>query len=93
MKVLSLLQPWANALFTVHPDNPGKAVKSWETRSWKPGEENLKIIRNEGLLIHASLGWKTDKTALLQTWPFKDFLNGQTFQKGKIIGIYLFQIV
>ena len=57
MKVLSLLQPWAN-LCVMTDSKTGKAYKQIETRSW-----NTKY-RGE-LLIHASAGKKADQRSIM----------------------------
>lgn len=46
MIVLSLAQPFASLLIA--------GIKTFETRSWKPGPRNMEIIKREGLLVHAS---------------------------------------
>lgn len=74
MKVLSLLQPWASLLVTPLAEKSSKAAKSWETRSWRPREEIRKLIQEDGMLIHASKKWNKDQRALLDEWPFKDYL-------------------
>lgn len=76
MKVISLLQPWASACITpAIPDQlDGPAAKEWETRSWKPGEENKRIVQTEGLLIHVSKKLEKTQRELLATWPFNDYL-------------------
>jgi hypothetical protein len=43
---ISLSQPYASLLIS--------GIKTFETRSWKPGARNMEIIKREGLLIHAS---------------------------------------
>ena len=48
MKALSLMQPWASALFIRRPD--GKVLKSIETRSWKTNVTGR-------IAIHASKGF------------------------------------
>jgi hypothetical protein len=72
MKVLSLLQPWASLVVTKHPFG-NYALKSWETRSWKPNERNLSIIQKDGLLIHASKKWGKEQNELMKKWPFADY--------------------
>lgn len=86
MKVLSLLQPWANALFT--KDHLGDfAVKSWETRSWKPTDFNLNIIQTEGMLIHASARWGSLQKELMGKSPYSDYLSQlYPMEKSAIIG-------
>lgn len=65
MKVLSLRQPFASLL--IH------GIKRWETRGWKPGARNMKIIQRDGLLIHATL---TKKDAhLMGSAPFSNHLS------------------
>lgn len=44
--VLSLAQPYASLLIA--------GIKTFETRSWRPGARNMEIIKRDGLLIHAS---------------------------------------
>ena len=69
MKAISLLQPWAQ--MTVTKSNIGPfAIKSWETRSWKPKPENLERIQTEGMLIHASKKITRFQKSLLFDWPF-----------------------
>lgn len=53
MKVITLMQPWASALFYIDPKT-GKPIKTWETRSWRPGPTTKYLIDDEGLLIHTS---------------------------------------
>jgi len=64
MKALSLKQPWASLLV--------QGIKTWETRSWRPSEDRLRILQEDGLLIHASLSqsdaWR------MGTSPFAEFL-------------------
>lgn len=85
MKVLSLLQPWATATMT--PSNIGPfAIKSWETRSWKPNPENLKRIQTEGMLIHASKKITKAQRSLLLDWPFNLHRELRELPTGQIIG-------
>lgn len=65
MKVLSLRQPWASLV--VH------GIKKWETRGWRPGDRNRKLIERDGLLIHASLTKKS--ASLMGSAPFSNHLS------------------
>jgi hypothetical protein len=64
MITISLRQPWASLL--IH------GLKKFETRSWKPGPRNLKIIQRDGLLVHASLSKKS--APLMGAPPFSSHL-------------------
>lgn len=64
MKTLSLRQPWASLI--VH------GLKTWETRSWRPGDRNRRLLERDGLLIHASLSKKS--AALMGIPPFSNHL-------------------
>lgn len=58
MKAISLIQPWASALFIRRPD--GKILKGIETRSWKLPERTKFPLR---VAVHASKGipgWAKD---------------------------------
>ena len=64
MLCLSLHNPWASLL--VH------GIKRYETRSWRPGDRNRRILERDGMLIHAS---KNKKSApLMGTPPFSNYL-------------------
>ena len=87
MKVLSLKQPWAALVITKSP-YANYALKTWETRSWKPSDENLQIIRKEGLLIHASKAWEKPEQKLMGIAPFSDYAeNINPLLFGAIIGM------
>ena len=64
MLCLSLRQPWASLL--IH------GLKRFETRGWKPSPRSLKIIKRDGLLIHASLSKKS--APLMGAPPFSSHL-------------------
>lgn len=66
MKTLSLLQPWASLIAI--------GAKKWETRSWKPSAAMLYVIREKGLLIHASAKFDYQNKGLLTYPPFCAFL-------------------
>lgn len=86
MKTLSLLQPWAQLCVTKSPLGDF-AIKSWETRSWKPSAKNLDIIQQEGMLIHASLKLAKPQLQLLNDWPFNLYRNQTNdLYRGHIIG-------
>jgi len=88
MKVLSLLQPWANFVVTQMPFvKTHRPVKQWETRSWAPSVNNLYRLQNAGMLIHASLAWKKYQKELIKEYPFDDFFRvDDDLITGKIIG-------
>lgn len=65
MKVLSLLQPWASLVVTMEPEHLTKALKEYETRSWRT------MFRGT-LLIHASKKYSHNQEALLDEWPFNE---------------------
>ena len=52
MNALSVIQPWASALFLQLPD--GGRLKEIETRSWKPPKNTVYPFR---IAIHASKGF------------------------------------
>lgn len=74
---LSLRNPWASLL--IH------GIKRFETRSWRPGDRNRRILEKDGLLIHAS---KSKKSApLMGTPPFSNHLTTLgKLEYGAIIG-------
>lgn len=58
MKAISLIQPWASALFIRRPD--GTPLKKFETRSWRLPERTQFPLR---VAVHASKGipgWAKD---------------------------------
>ncbi len=71
-----MLQPWASLAVTEHPhasvERP-RGIKAWETRSWRPGKENHKILMQQGLLIHASKSLESIK--LMNVFPFSAYRN------------------
>jgi hypothetical protein len=95
MKVLSLLQPWASLVVTA---NPNRAVtsstgpkpiglKEWETRCWRPKDPTLiEVLKTQGFLIHASLGWKPQQQLLMNDWPFSEYAEQLHLSFGCIIG-------
>lgn len=79
MKALSLLQPWASLIVV--------GAKKWETRPWKPSTTMLYILRNSGLLIHASAKFDRQNRTLLTYPPFCAYLDrNNKLPTGAIIG-------
>lgn len=52
-RVFSLWQPWATLCVAPDPENNGIPPKRWETRQWRPREEQLPI----DVVIHATKRW------------------------------------
>ena len=52
-RVFSLWQPWATLCVAPDPHNDGHPPKKWETRQWRPREEQLPIE----VVIHATKRW------------------------------------
>ena len=76
MKALSLMQPWASALFVRRPD--GKVLKSIETRSWKTNVTGR-------IAIHASKGFPPEA----REFAASEYANGRLPNRlpfGAIIG-------
>lgn len=79
MRALSLLQPWASLL--------AMGAKKWETRSWKPSPTMLYVIREQGILIHASVRFDVQNRNLATLPPFCGYLTRATeLPTGAIIG-------
>ena len=77
MLTLSLRQPYASLI--IH------GLKKFETRSWRPGERNRRILERDGLLIHA--GQNKKSAPLMGMPPFSNYLSQiGTMQYGFIIG-------
>jgi activating signal cointegrator 1 len=53
MEAISLIQPWASALFIIRQEN-GRALKGIETRSWKLSDKITLPLR---VAVHASKGF------------------------------------
>lgn len=96
MKVITLLQPWASLIFTPVPGtNNKKFAKGWETRSWKPSEKMIELLKDDSLYIHASKRLGKDQIELSKQWPFSDYIKDiRDLPLGVIIGsIYLGEIM
>jgi hypothetical protein len=65
--LLSLWQPWANAVVTPDILNNNQPIKLNETRGWDTK------IRGR-VLIHASLKWNKKHADILNSWPFSERL-------------------
>lgn len=62
--VISLCQPFASLLI--------EGIKQYETRGWKPGSRNMKLLESQPLLIHASQS--TKYAHLMGQQPFASYL-------------------
>lgn len=82
---ISLWQPWAAALVVDRPDQPGKAIKIWETRSWKIPEKFL----GKRMLVHGAK--KKDKVTegFLRSFP----LNRPANQRAIVPAVYYGAII
>lgn len=85
MKVLSLLQPWAQLVVI--------GAKKIETRGWKPRQDVMNQIKREGFLIHASLNEKDAQLlcGIPGIEPFKQYIRYYTdLTYGAIVGHVMF---
>lgn len=79
MRVLTLQQPWASLVII--------GAKKWETRGWKPSVAMLHILREDGLLIHASQKFDRQHQNLLTYPPFKQYFpDWEALPLGAILG-------
>lgn len=84
VKALSLWQPWASLCCIVHPSDPTRSVKGFETRSWKTHH------RGE-LLIHAAQRFTYDERdacfrPLIRESLRREYVKADDLPRGAIIG-------
>lgn len=88
MRALTLRQPWASLCVHERMDVPEFVpLKGWETRSWRPSQNNHRAMNESGLLIHSAGKFVFEDHGKLQYEPFNKY--GNLYRKpsvGAIIG-------